>query len=202
MSERPPRRSALAAIYRAGDFGAVPRTGPGIVLAERRGLGIVQLAADPRHYDRIATRVEDALALALPQTPNRARVAGELTALWTAPGRVLLVAPERRDLEAELARALAGEEAAITALGHSRTVIRLSGPRLRDLLAKGCGLDFHPRAFGAGASVQSSYEKIGVLMHALDDARAVDLYVARGFAVSLWEHLLEGALEFGCRVTA
>lgn len=202
MAERPPRRSALAAIYRTGDFGAVPQTGPGIVLAERRGLGIVQLAADPRHYDLIATRVEDALALALPQTPNRARVAGELTALWIGPGRVLLVAPDRRDLEAELALALAGEEAAITALSHSRTVIRLSGPRLRDLLAKGCGLDFHPRAFGAGVSVQSSYEKIGVLLHALDDTPVVDLYVARGFAVSLWEHLLEGALEFGCRVQA
>ena len=202
MAELPPRRSALVAVYRTGDIGAVPATGPGLVLAERRGLAIVQLAADPQHYDRIATRLEDAIGLALPQTPNRARVAGELVALWTGPGRVLVVAPERRDLEAELASALAGAEVAITALGHSRTVIRLFGPRLRDLLAKGCGLDFHRRAFGAGASVQSSYEKIAVLLHALDDAPTVDLYVARGFAASLWEHLLEGALEFGCRVMA
>ena len=201
MAELPPRRSALATVSRTGDFGAVPPTGPGILLAERRGLAIVQLAVEPGRYDRVATRVEDALALALPQAPNRARVAGELTALWTGPGRVLLVAPDRRDLEAELTSAVAGEEVAITALGHSRTVIRLSGPRLRDLLAKGCALDFHPRAFAAGASLQSTYEKITVLLHALDDAPTVDLYVARGFAVSLWEHLLEGALEFGCRVT-
>lgn len=202
MAELPPRRSALAAVYRTGDFGAVPPAGPGLVLAERRGLALVQLASDPQHYDRIATRIEDAMALALPQTPNRARMAGELAALWTGPGRVLLVAPDRRDLEAELSSALAGEEVAITDLGHSRTVVRMFGPHLRDVLSKGCGLDFHPQAFGAGASLQTSYEKIAVLIHALDDAPTVDLYVPRGFAVSLWQHLLEGALEFGCRVAA
>ena len=201
MAERSPRRSALAGVCRAGDFGAVPQTGPGVVLAQRSGLDIVQIAADPQHYDRIATRVEDATTLALPQSPNRARVAGELTALWTGPGRVLVVGPQGRDLEAELARALVDEEVALTGVGHSRTVIRLSGPRLRDLLAKGCGLDFHPRAFRTGDAVQSHYEKIAVLLHARDDAPTVDLFVARSLVVSLWEHLLEGALEFGCRVT-
>jgi len=72
---------------------------------------------------------------------------------------------------------------------------------VRDLLAKGCGLDFHASTFGAGVAVQSSYAHINVLLHALDDAPTVDLYVSRGFAVSLWEHLLEAALEYGCRVS-
>ena len=79
-------------------------------------------------------------------------------------------------------------------------MIRVSGPRVRDLLAKGCGLDFHARAFAPGSAVQSSYAQINVLFHALDEAPAVDLYAARSFAVALWEHLLEGALEYGCRV--
>jgi heterotetrameric sarcosine oxidase gamma subunit len=201
MAELPPRRSALASVYRAGRFGARPAAGPGVLLSERRGLAIAQLAADLADYGAVAERVERALRVALPGQPNRASAAGNLAALWAGPGRVLIVGPDRRDLEAELTNALAGMEVAITGLGHARTVIRLSGSRVRDLLAKGCSLDFHPRAFSAGAAMQGSYEKINVLLHALDDTPTVDLYVARGFAVSLWEHLVEGALEFGCSVT-
>ncbi|HEY6336323.1 MAG TPA: sarcosine oxidase subunit gamma family protein [Alphaproteobacteria bacterium] len=202
MAELPARRSALAGVLKSGDFGTVPSAGPGVTLARRGGLAIVQIAAEFGQIDAIAARVEAALDLRLPRAPNRASVSGDRAALWTGPGRVWIVGPDDGDLEAALVRALEGIGAAITGLGHSRTVIRLSGPRVRDLLSKGCGLDFHPRAFGTGAAMQSSYEKIGILLHALDDASTFDLYVYRGFALTLWEHLLDGALEFGCRVVA
>jgi len=200
MADAAPRRSALATVYRAGDFGTVPPSGPGVILAEQRGLSIVQVAADEATYGTAAERLEKVLSLPLPRTPNRAQQAGELAALWAAPGRALVVGPERLRLEEELAAALAGLDVALTDLGHARAVIRLSGARVRDLLAKGCGLDFHPRAFSAGSAVQSSYAHINVMLHARDDAPTVDLYVARGFAVALWEHLVDGALEYGCRV--
>jgi sarcosine oxidase subunit gamma len=202
VAELPARRSALAGVLKSGDFGTVPSAGPGVTLARRAGLAIVQIAVEPGQFGATVARVEAALDLRLPRAPNRASVSGDRAALWTGPGRVLIVGPDDGDLEAALSRALEGIGAAITGLSHSRTVIRLSGPRVRDLLGKGCSLDFHPRAFGAGAAMQSSYEKIGVLVHALDDAPTVDLYVYRGLALSLWEHLLDGALEFGCRVVA
>jgi heterotetrameric sarcosine oxidase gamma subunit len=201
MAELQARRSALAAVIHAGDFGTVPASGPGILLAERRGLAMVQLAVAPAEYPSVAERVETALGLVLPRAPNRAEVLRELAALWTGPGRVLLVAPDEGGLEGALQQALAGLEAAISGLSHARSVIRIGGTRVRDLLAKGCGLDFHASAFGSGAAVQSTYAHINVLLHALDDAPTVDLYVYRGFAVSLWQHLLEAALEYGCRVS-
>jgi len=200
MAERPARRSALAAVLHAGDFGTVPASGPGIRLSERRGLAMVQLAADDAAYAGAAARIESTLGLALPRQPNRAVTAGACAALWTGPGRVLLVAAETERLEEAFQQALFGVDVAVTVLSHARSVIRLSGPRVRDLLAKGCGLDFHARAFAPGSAVQSSYAQINVLLVALDDVPSVDLYVARGFAVSLWQHLLEGALEYGCRV--
>ncbi|HUI17128.1 MAG TPA: sarcosine oxidase subunit gamma family protein [Alphaproteobacteria bacterium] len=200
MAERPARRSALAAVLHAGDFGTVPASGPGILLSERRGLAMVQLAADDAAYAGAAARIQTTLGLELPRQPNRAVVAGARTALWTGPGRVLLVAAEAERLEEALQQALLGVDVAVTPLSHARSVIRLSGPRVRDLLAKGCGLDFHARAFAPGSAVQSSYAQINVLLVALDEAPSVDLYVARGFAVALWEHLLDGALEYGCRV--
>ena len=200
MAERPPRRSALAAVLQAGDFGTVPASGPGILLSERRGLALLELAADGESYAGAAQRVEAALGLVLPQAPNRAEVAGELAALWTGPERALIVGPEADGLAEALGRALAGVDVALTELSHGRSVIRLEGRQLRDLLAKGCGLDFHARAFAPGTAVQSFYAQINVLLHARDETPVVDLYVGRGFAVSFWQHLLEGALEYGCRV--
>ncbi|HLI14004.1 MAG TPA: sarcosine oxidase subunit gamma family protein [Alphaproteobacteria bacterium] len=203
MVELPPRRSPLAAVYRPGNFGSVAASGPGIVLCERRGRCIVQLAARDERYESAAARIEDRLGLPLPRTPNRASVAGALAALWTGPGRALVVGPDSRDLEAELAAALDGEgSVALTDLSHARAIIRIAGPRLRDLLAKGCGLDFHPRAFAAGACVQSAYHHVNVLIHAVDDSPAAELYAPRGFACALWEHLVDGAHELGCRVEA
>lgn len=200
MPERLERRSALASVAHAGSFGTVGASGPGITLAECRGLALVQLATGPAHADAMAARVEAALKLPLPRLPNSATRAGELGAYWTGPGRVLVVGPEEGGLEEALGQALAGLPVALTDLSHSRTVIHLTGPRLRELLAKGCGVDFHARAFKAGSIVQSAYAHIGVLVAALDDRPTVELHVYRGFAVSLWEHLLDGALEFGCRV--
>jgi heterotetrameric sarcosine oxidase gamma subunit len=201
VPELPPRRSALASAYRTGTFGAILASGPGISLRRRSGLGIIQLAANPVLYNAIAERLTATLKITLPKTPNQAIGDDRLAALWTGPGRVFLVVDGARDLEAELRGALAGMAVGITALGHSRTVLRATGPRLRTLLSMGCGLDFHSRVFSAGDCVQSSYSHINVLFHAVDDHPTVDLYVYRGFALSLWEHLVAGALQFGCQVT-
>jgi sarcosine oxidase subunit gamma len=194
----PPRRSALAGAYRLGDYGAVTPTGPGIVLNERRGLALIQLAGGAESYGNASARLEERLRLALPR-PNRATGDDSLAALWTGPERALLVAAGRSGLASELVEALSGIGIAVTDLSHARTVLRLRGAHARDLLAKECGVDFHPRAFSSGDCAVTSYGPIGMLVHAVDE-RAFDLYVYRGFAVSFFEALMTGAREFGCRV--
>jgi sarcosine oxidase gamma subunit len=39
-------------------------------------------------------------------------------------------------------------------------------------------------------------------MHAIDGTPSVDLYVARSYALALWEWLQESAAEYGYRVEA
>ena len=90
--------------------------------------------------------------------------------------------------------------AAVTDLGHGRTVLRIVGRHGRDLLAKGSGVDFHPRAFPVGACAQSLLGHVGVLVHAVDERPAFDLYVARSYALTVWEWLGESAAEWGFRV--
>lgn len=203
MPDGETRISALTAGYRVGSFGAA--AGPGIVLRERRPLAIVQIATWPKQSAAARAAASGVLGGgSLSTAPNTSVVAGTTAILAIGPERWLAVAPERasHDLAAALASALGGGLAAVTDLSHSRTVLRLTGPRTLELLAKGCALDLHRSKFPVGACAQGLLAQFGVLIHAVDGMPSLDLYVARSYALALWEWLGESAAEYGYRVEA
>ncbi|MGQ0663017.1 MAG: sarcosine oxidase subunit gamma [Pseudomonadota bacterium] len=188
-----PRRSALEPAYRPGTFGAAGP--PGVILAERRPLAMIQIAALPATAEEVRAALAGVLGVDAPTRPNTAVRNHGTTLLWVGPQRWLCVAPQLGPWKSwRLA------DAAITDLGHARTVMRIQGPRARDLLSKGCGLDLHPRTFPAGACAQSSLAHVAALLHALDARPTFDLYVARSVALSVWEFLADGAGEYGTRI--
>ena len=115
------------------------------------------------------------------------------------PDEWLLVgAPEEREeLPRRLRAALSDATAAVTEVGDSRTIIGLTGVHARDLLAKGCTIDLHPRALAPGACVNTLLAKAQVTLHHIDDQPTYSLYVHRSFAVYLWRWMLDAGLEFG-----
>ena len=203
MVEVLPRRSALEGALKAGTFGAGGT--PGLTLSERRRLAIVHVAGDagdPAFTDAVRGQT----GLDLPIEANTTATGGGRTILWLAPNRWLVVCAgeESAALETGLRDALGSTFAAVNDVSQGRTVIRVAGARARDLLAKGCPLDLHASAFPTGACGQSSLAKINVLVHSVDsgaDAPILDVYVARGFALSLWEFLTDGAGEFGYTIS-
>ena len=76
----------------------------------------------------------------------------------------------------------------------------MAGAYARDVLAKGCPLDLHPREFKPGDCAQSHYAKASVLLYQADDAPTYHLTVARSFAEYLWLRLEDAGLEYGCAV--
>ena len=201
MAETPERRSALAGVYEVGAFGAESPDGPGIGLAERRPPAVIHLAGDPAggaFLDAVAGH----LGTPPPVEPNTVAEGTDCSILWLAPRRWLVVSSRRspQDLEGSLRAALGDVSAAVTDVSNGRTVIRVSGRATRELLAKGCPLDFHGRRFRPGDCAQSNLGQIATLFHAVGDDR-IDIYFARAFAVSLWEWLTDAAAEFGFRVT-
>jgi sarcosine oxidase subunit gamma len=83
---------------------------------------------------------------------------------------------------------------------HGRQVIRVAGPRARDLMAKGCRLDLHPRVARPGFCAQTQIAQIGVLILQVDDAPTYDLVLFAGFAEAFWHWLTEAAAEYGYAV--
>jgi len=137
-----------------------------------------------------------------PAEPLTATAGGSQSILWMGPDEWLVVAsPDLREsLPARLAASLEGQHAAAVEVGESMTVIALSGPRARDVIAKGCTIDLHPSVFGPGRVVRTLLAKAGVILHQTDDAPTFEIYVHRSFADYAWRWLDDAGLEYGVAI--
>jgi sarcosine oxidase, subunit gamma len=198
MPERVRRQPALAPDQLA------PR---GIRLGERPDVGKIDLRGDPGER-AFMTGVGRVLDLLLPTEPNTSATKGRVTALWLGPDEWLLTCPvdDTAFFVNSLREALNGTHCAITELSDGRVAFSLQGPSARDVLAKGCPLDLHPRSFTSGSCAQSLLGKASVLIHLVDDdpatGPAFEVYVARSFAQYLWAWLEDAGREYGVQVDA
>ena len=191
MSE-PARRSALEGHYRTGRFGAGAGDAPGVVLAECRPLALVQVngAPEPGVLAKALGARESEVV------PNRIFEAGAVRYAWNGPGQWLAESDERRpgDLVAHLESALRGHGASTTDLSHARTVVRVSGAAVTDLLAKLCPIDVETMRAGDSAATLAGPFNVQVVKSGDDEFR---LYVFRSFGLAMWEMLRGEAAEFG-----
>lgn len=111
---------------------------------------------------------------------------------------VLREGPSRL-FELQLRSSLA-DVASVTDQSDGRTIVRISGPRARDTLAKGVHIDLHPSVFRPGDTAISIVSNIGVQFWQIDPAPTYEFAMFRSFAVSFWEWLVDAAAEFGVSV--
>lgn len=179
----------------------------GIRLGERFELGKIDLRGDPGER-AFMTAVGRVLDLLLPTEPCGSASKGQITVLWLAPDEWLLTCPagDAPLFMRSLGEALGDVHAAVTDLTDGQVAFRVAGPSARDLLAKGCPLDLHPRAFEPASCARTVLAKTAVLIHLLDEDRAgdpaFDVFVARSFAHYLWMWLEDAGREFGVQVDA
>ena len=144
----------------------------------------------PRAWQRLGTE--------LPTVPNTWVPAGGGRAVWLGPDEWLLTSatdsPE--GLEERVRAAvlpLGGSAANVSA---QRITVRLTGARVRDVLAQGCAIDLHPRVFGRGRSAQTTLGRAGVVLLSLGDTGDDYLVLVRSsFAGYLADWLLDATLE-------
>ena len=89
-----------------------------------------------------------------------------------------------------------GGLASVSDQSHGRVVIRIEGPNVRHVLAKGTPVDLHADEFPVGKSALTQMAHVGVhLTRVAGDA--YDLSVFRGFSESFWGWLTEQAEQYG-----
>jgi sarcosine oxidase subunit gamma len=165
--------------------------------------GAVRISAEP-YVPMAVLRADPAAAAdlrirgtALPTTPGSWVPAGDGWLVWTGPDEWLLTSPGTAPeaLEEELRTLLQPVGGSAADVSAQRIVLRLGGPRARQVLAKGCSLDLHPRVFAAGRSAQAVLGQAGVVLLALGEDEFAVL-VRSSFAGYLASWLLDASLEY------
>jgi len=103
-----------------------------------------------------------------PAQPNQ--IAGkEPYLLWLAPDKRLIVSESgnRYDLARRLTSALAGKSAAASDVSDGVAVLDILGPRAREIVAMGCGLDLDPQLFTPAISARTLLANQPVMLYPL-----------------------------------
>lgn len=153
------------------------------LVARRGGTGALMTAAG-------------AAGLPLADAPRVSSGAG-LDAVGVGPGRWLVLAPGLggASLRARLTGFCTGL-AAVTDQSDANLVLDVSGPRVRDALAKGVALDLDPSVFKAGDAATTSVSHVGVTFWLRADG-AYRFAAGRSFAPAFLRWLTASAAEYG-----
>jgi sarcosine oxidase subunit gamma len=203
MVETYQRRSALAHLGLVARAAGSRRSDAGVLMSEIGHRTIVNVrgtASDPAFSSAIQT----ATGLALPAAANTVTTAGSWHIIWLGPNEWWITGPdgEAESLIEALRANFAGQHATACDVSESRAIIRLTGPRARDVLMRGVTLDLHPREFRVGRCAQTGLSRANALIHLVDDAPTFELYVLKSFSDYLWRWLEKVALDFGAAVEA
>jgi heterotetrameric sarcosine oxidase gamma subunit len=168
----------------------------GVVISER-SVSMCSIMVRKGTHASLAERVRAEFGANLPQV-RRATGSGPVEFIWAGRDQWLAVSEEGDGLALEQRlRSALGEFASLTDQSDGRTVLRLSGPRIRDVLAKGVPVDLHHRAFKPRDTAMTIVSYINVHLWQVDDAPTYDIAMFRSFAVAFWDWLAAAAAEFG-----
>ncbi len=172
----------------------------GVLAAEREGLGIAGLTARRGQAAALQRLLRDRFDLVLPAGPRRTG-SGELAVAGIGPQSWLMTREHAGNAFAIGLRASLGGHAAVLDLSDAYVMLRLTGARLRDTLAKLVPLDLHERSFRVGDVAQTVAEHMAVMLWRLEDTdrgeAAFELCAGRSLARSLYGALRDSAAEFG-----
>ena len=195
------RRSALSHFFGAAANGA--RTADAaVVISERPLLGHLNLRGDAEDAEFMSAAAS-VLGFDLPRQPNTTAANGDLLALWLGPDEWHIVTPpdDQTPLLDTLEAAFHGMHVAVTDVTGGQTVITLTGPRARDVLAKGCPLDLHPNVFKPTHCAQTLLAKANVTIRCVDHSPPYfELIVRRSFAEYAAGWLRDAGVEYGLGV--
>jgi sarcosine oxidase subunit gamma len=166
------------------------------------GLGLATVAARKGQAEALKAAVKSVYGVQLPES-SRVAQGANVSFVGYGPGQWLALSEQLANeaLARDLAQRLKGL-ASISDQHGGRTVLRLSGPRARDVLAKGLPIDLDPRVFPLGSAATSTISLIGVQLWQVDDAPSYDIAVFRSVSASFWRWLTTSAAEFGYEVTS
>lgn len=172
--------------------GEVAPDGFTVAVTEIVDRGMVDLRGDPDDGP-FATAVESILGMPLPRQPRTSSAAGDLSVLWLSVDQWLVQCPRKRsgDLVRDLDQALGAIPSLVVDMSDARTILRLEGEGVRELIMKGAPVDLTAPEFAKGTVRRLRFGELAAMVHMVGEAPdVVDLFVFRSYATFAWEWLV------------
>lgn len=155
-----------------------------------RGMIDLRGAINNRKFTAAVSKV---LGVDLPKVPRTSSAKGRMTILWLSIDQWLICCPRERagKLVADLRRALDGIHSLAVDLSDARSIIRLEGDGVREVLMKGCPVDLTLPEYSQGTVRRLRFGEVAAMIHIVaQNPDAIDLFVFRSYADFAWDWLL------------
>lgn len=175
----------------------------GVAYTGLRDFALVQVMARRGRASALAEAAKVHFGVAAPASPMAVTAGGSLL-VWSGPDQFLALSP-RDGLASPLATLAGplGDAASLSDQSDARALIRIAGPRARDVLAKFCSLDLDASVFPVGTAAATSVDHTAVTLWRGDDtagAATFNLLVFTSFAESLWHMMLDAGAQYGIEI--
>ncbi|BDA83311.1 sarcosine oxidase subunit gamma [Aureimonas sp. SA4125] len=195
-----PRLAAVSAFARL----ALPTAGDGragVTVAERHPLGLATVTLRRGAETALRDRLAQSFGITLRSGPKVSH-GDRVSLIGTGPRSWLAIAAGNDPSFAKRLGADLAGTASVADQSSGYGVLRLSGPSVRAVLAKGVPLDLDASAFSPGDSAVTLAGHVGIVLWQVDAAPTYDIAVFRSHAADFWAWLTTSSAEYGVSLDA
>jgi len=187
--------SPLQSIHKKGIFGDHQKKKESDLLniSEVKDLTIIQIVQYKKSKIQLNSIQIDGLEF--PLQNSKVLSNKETRILWSAPSTWLVIS-RKENIDETIKEQCNSENFGITDISHSRAVIQIKGLQAKEILKKGCPLNFNE--FEKNNCAGSVFHGINIVVDFLDNnPDTFNLLTLRSFGESFYHHITDAALEFG-----
>jgi heterotetrameric sarcosine oxidase gamma subunit len=187
--------SPLQFIHKKGLFGDHHKKNESdlINILEVKNLNIVQIF----QYQKSKIKLDDVNIESLELSLLSSKVSSnkDTRILWSAPNTWLVVS-KKKDIIKTIKKKCSNEDFAVTDISHSRSTIQIKGPKAKEVLKKGCPINFNE--FEKNNCAGSVFHGINIVIDCIENnPQTFNLITLRSFGESFYHHVTDASLEFG-----
>ena len=187
--------SALNTIHKTGLFGNCQNKEKSelTTVSEVKDIQIIQIV----HYSKSTVKISSINLdnLKFPEEAMHVNSNNETRIFWNGPNNWIVVS-NKKEILSNIKKKCDDKNFAVTDLSHSRTVIELKGNNVKEILKKGCPINFSE--FKLNNCANSIFHGITITIDMINDnPETFRIFALRSFGESLYHSITDACLEDG-----